>query len=491
MVGVETPADPRRPDGTSATSIRRFLSDSAIYAGGLMVVRISGLLLIPLYASRLSRADFGLLGMYDTLVGVLALVATLGLAESVGYHVARKGHDFNEALGGALAATIVVALGLSGLVVLVRLPVAELLVGSANAYMLWFLAGSLIFNAVHNVGLAALRFAKRPWFYAGLLLAETVLKLSLNIVLVVFLNQGARGVLWSNLLTYGVLTLISLATFGWTALRRANWSLLRPMLSYGVTAMPGYLAARLEMSGNRLVLGPLAGLRDLGVYNLADKVAQLPQFINMPMSNAMRPHLYLVPSEDQATFQKLTGLMAAMVFMAVLPVSLLVPEIVHVLGAGRYPDAAPLVQWLLLGMMLRASSGILGFGAQYKGRPGVTSAVVLCAMLLNLLANLWLVPRHGVLGSAWAGAASTGLMVLGGALTSRRLMGFSLRFAEVATVIMASTLMAFAIFGVERLALGVRLLPLVVLLPLMVHMMRVVRRRRKPVAQRVDGAASA
>lgn len=438
--------------------IRGFLSDSVVYGLGMTASRIFGMILVPVYAVKLTKPEFGLQAMFETFLALSVLVAQGGMAEAVGYLVARQDEDFHATLGAGIYLTAGLGAVMSVVVYCTRVTLGNLFFGGP-AYLeaVDLLALTIFTNAMHAVCLASLRYANRARLYALLIWLEALCKLLLTVAFVVGCGWGVLGVMRAYAITYLLLCLLDMALFGGKALLRARRSLMRPLIKFGLAVLPSHVAARSELSASRLIVGPLVGNAALAVYSFANKVSQLPQLINMPMSNAIRPSLYRLQADDRQSFDRLTGLMAALVHGLVLLVAVFVPEIVRILGVGRYDEASPVSILLLAGMMLRASAAMVGYGALYKGKPAASSAVVVSSALLNLGLNFLLIPRYGIYGAAYAGLASTFCLAFFGALVSRRMLGFAFRRAELLSLATFAALIAFVVLRVDLVPLSYRL----------------------------------
>ncbi len=65
------------------SSNREIVRHSAIYALGQFVARLSSFLLLPVYTSYLTPADYGVIAIVDLTMAVLGTIVGIGLVEAV------------------------------------------------------------------------------------------------------------------------------------------------------------------------------------------------------------------------------------------------------------------------------------------------------------------------------------------------------------------------------------------------------------------------
>lgn len=459
--------------------MRRFLSETLVYGVGLMVARGLSMVLVPIYAVHLAKPEFGLLAMFEVGLAVLGLIVQMGVGEAYGYFALRQNRDPREVLGSSLA----VMLGAGGVVAALTLlardgAVAAVMGGPENSFVAPYLAAVAVLNGLHDASVTILRYRQQAHAFVALLWVETGLRFGANILFVVVLKQGIAGALNAYLATYAILVAGELAWWTGRAVIHARRRLCGELLRYGAGVVPSQLAARAEVSFSRVVLEAYTDLSTVAGFTIAAKAAALPQLIMGPMQQALRPSLYRIEQADRRQLRQLTFILAACSAFSVLAVGVLCPEVVAFLGQGRYPEAVPLVEWVLVSTLMRGGFSALGYGPFYVGRPHLTSVVVGVAAVVNLALNFALVPHHGAVGSAVAGAVSTSLMALLGGWVTRRLLRFGQPSAELVLAGAGAALTAFAIGGIEQVPLAVRLAGAAALLVTAAYFVKI--RRRLP-----------
>ncbi len=385
-------------------------------AGGVIASRSVavplGVVASIVVARALGPAGRGTFGVMMAIGAIGVQLGNLGLPSATVYALGRNPRQLRE---------------LTGLALLVSLGVGAVLV---------LLAGGLIATGVVSVALSApLAWLAATWIPAGLLflLAENAL-------------LGLRAIRWYTLLQLGVdaasaLVLALCFWVGWSAPERfwgaafavtalaalgalavvrrhadgrPAWpraELLGPALRYGGRAYLSTLFAYLVINFDLLMVAGMRGAGEAGYYAVAGKVAEL---LSMAPA-AIGAMLFATVSgmrQGRWAFTRRVTLALALAFPPVLILAALLarPVIGLLFGAAFLPAASALL-WLLPGVY------VLGLNMQlmnYLGGTGMPLVTVVgpgIGLGVNVLLNLWWIPRHGIVGAAAASSVAYGLML--------------------------------------------------------------------------------
>jgi O-antigen/teichoic acid export membrane protein len=178
-----------------------------------------------------------------------------------------------------------------------------------------------------------------------------------------------------------------------------------------------------------LLLGVFLDSEQVGLYNVATRLVTLAIFVLAPINATFGPHiahLYHLQQEHdlRRVYQAASGWivrlsMPAFVLLVVAPEPLL-----QVFG-GEFRVAAAVTVILAAGQLVNAATGPCGTLLNMSGKVGVNMADNLAALILNLLLNLWLIPREGIVGAAIAWSASLAIVNIIRVVQVRILVGVS------------------------------------------------------------------
>jgi O-antigen/teichoic acid export membrane protein len=177
---------------------------------------------------------------------------------------------------------------------------------------------------------------------------------------------------------------------------------------------------------------------------MAVGLAELVFFFPNAISSLFFPHVAGSRREDSdrqaATVARVTFLVTAAVALALVPGAMFM---ISVLLPAFGPSIPPLLV-LLPGVVALSVTKVLSGYVSGIGRPGLTSYINILAFVLNIVANVILIPRFGIIGASAASLlsysmSSLAFSVIASRLTGTRILEFWLpRPADVGFVISTS-----------------------------------------------------
>jgi O-antigen/teichoic acid export membrane protein len=156
---------------------------------------------------------------------------------------------------------------------------------------------------------------------------------------------------------------------------------------------------------DQLLITPLAGVYELGLYAVAAAVGEVIQLLNV----SIRDVIFTVESEspnDERAAQaaRVSTLMTLALGGALAAVS---PWAVPFFFGADFADAVPLTMLLTLASVLGNPGSVAGAVLSGRGRPGLRSLSLAIGVVVNVVAVIVLVPPMGALGAALATLIAT------------------------------------------------------------------------------------
>jgi O-antigen/teichoic acid export membrane protein len=198
-------------------------------------------------------------------------------------------------------------------------------------------------------------------------------------------------------------------------------------LHYGVRFYFGKLAsmANVQMGTIILSLSPV-GVGEIGLFAAATAIASRLWIVADALQTAMLPRASADPEGNKEAIAQIVRLcLLCTVAVSVLFLICAKPIIAIVLSPRFLPVVLPF-QILLPGICIRVIPRILSAYFNGVGRPGITSAAIAVAVLVNILLMYVLLPVWGLLGVAVAMVVAYVTEAVIMALAFRRLSGVSL-----------------------------------------------------------------
>ncbi|MEO7295106.1 MAG: oligosaccharide flippase family protein [Candidatus Limnocylindria bacterium] len=430
--------------------LRRLSRDFAVYGLGEIVVKAFSLISLPVYTRVFNPAEFGVLSYVITLGGLLGAVLVLGgdSAYARFYFEARTVERRQ-----LITSTWIGFLALWSVVVsLCILPFAGLIADASLAdrattplFVATLLVGPI--SLVNRMCSQVLRNEFRATAFTVLNVAGTVLLVGFAVTAVLGFQMGVLGVLVGTLVAELVMVPVRLWTARSMFRPRFSLAVLRQLLGFGIPLVPTSLAYWVFLTSDRLILGKLSTLEQLGLYSVANSLVSLATIAIGAFGQAWTPHaiqLYEDAREVAAVIygRVMTYLLAGFGLLAV-GLSVFGPELLMVLTGPGYQGAMSGIAPLAIAMVAMASTQITAGGITLAKRTHYLAVITWVAAVLNVALNVMLDARFGMVGAAWATAAAYISLTLMYLVTAQRLWPVTYEIRRSATLI--ALILAFSL----------------------------------------------
>jgi O-antigen/teichoic acid export membrane protein len=433
-----------------AAQLKRLARHSAIYGLGGIVSRILAVLLLPLYTSYLSPADYGRI---ETLVAgsaVLVIVLRMGISSAFFRFYFDSADRAHRLLVVRTSFWFTMAMATAGLaaVVLLAGSISNLLFAT-DAYADLVRAAAVgIWAQMNYEQLTSLfRVEERSVAFVLASLANILITVGATVVLVVVLDKGPLGVLVGNFT--GTLCVY----FALVAYRREQLGLqfdrglLREMNRFGMPLVPSALALWVTNFSDRFFLVKLADAREVGLYSIGVRIASAVVLLLTAFRTAWPAFAYSIEDDAEArrTYGFVLTYLIAVVSWLSLTLGLLAPWLVQLLTTPRFYDGQRVVAPLAFAGAAQAGYVVVAIGIGRARRTQFNWVVTGAAAAVNVVLNLILIPPYGMMGAAVATVAAYSLMFVLMAVYAQRIYTTPYQWRRVAIAL--ATAIALLIAG--------------------------------------------
>jgi O-antigen/teichoic acid export membrane protein len=420
------PALETSPVTAKQTESKNLGKSALVYLIPNLLVRGASFLLTPLYAWTMGPADFAVIGISTTIIGLLAAALGFALFGSVTrMHFECEDEAARKKYYGTILlflGTVPVALTVL-LEVLGRLGLLEVFQTVSFRPHLEIVIWTALLSIYPNLATALFMAREEPSKVAGLNMLTASLQIGLNLFLVLGLQQGALGVLRGGLASAAVTAVVSLVAMRKHISFGLNLVLLKHSLAFSLPLIPHLLGNWALSVSDRLILDYLHVAADaIGIYSLAYYFSFGVSMVGGAVTSALSPIANrLLKADPQHPEVPVLGGYALLVIVFVgLGSVLFAPEALEIMTPTPYHAAAPLVPWVVLGALFQGMYLINSIGTWFSMRTRAVPVVTAVTALASVGINFALVPRMGTMAAAISTAVSYGLAaVLHGFLADR------------------------------------------------------------------------
>lgn len=389
---------------------------------GAICNQVAGLGITLLIARELGRAQLGRYAQAYALMALLGLLSLSGLRTGMLRFVAiHRAERDPGAVRGVVRLGIALTASASLLLATGLYLAAPWLVGVAFdderlVLAVRFVALTLPAATLTDIALAATQGYRtmKPHALIGLMF-EPLARLGLTALL---LSQGLglRGAMAALMVSNAmaaVLAVIALYRLLGAPTTPTRYS-LRELFRFSMVSWMASLATSGLVWADTILLGIFRPSAEVGVYNVATRLVTLATFVMPAINSSFGPRIADLYHRGQtASLRRAYAAATSWILRLSLPAFVAVVtfprELLAIFGDGFRVGAAVTVI-LAVGKLVDAGTGPCGLMLNMSGRPLWNMVDNITVLVLNIVLNLLLIPRYGIVGSAVAWAISLGLV---------------------------------------------------------------------------------
>lgn len=418
---------------------------------------------------RLVPADYGVFSLALGISGLLLLPADFGISGSLARFAAEAQGDRRRVaalIGVALRLKLVIAVAISAGLFLLAPALARVF---DTPDLLWplraatiALAGQSLFTMFSSVFIAVGRISSN----LRLVALESTVEVGASIALVVT-GAGATGALLGRGAGYAVGAvfggILAARVFGPAAVvprGSAHVDGSRSLVRYAGALLIVDGAFALFSQVDVLLIGQLLGTASVGLFAAPLRLCALLHYPGLAVANSVAPRIARTGRTPPDTPAFLTALRGLIVVQAAIVTGILVwaEPITRTLLGAQYAESATVLRALTPFILLQGIGPLVSVSVNYLGGARRRVPIAVGAVLVNLVIDLILIPKIGIVGGAIGTDVAYAIYVPAHLLLCRRELGLDLRpvLRTVARSTVAAALMAIPLLlaGTHDLALS-------------------------------------
>lgn len=387
---------------------KKAVSHAGIYALGNILRNAVSFIMLPIYTRYLTPADYGVIELLSMLIDFVSIIFGMRLGEAIFRFYSTTTSDKEQKT--VISSSIFLSVLLNGvgaiLVVLFAKPLAHLVFGDyALAEFVKLFSLTLILQAFIEVPLIYIRAQERPWLFIGFSLFKLVLQLGLNIYLIVIKGMHVEGVIYSALISGGVMAVVLMAYALYSAGVHISLKVTATLMRFSGPLMLASVGSFYLTFGDRYFLRLFGDLADVGIYALGYKFGfMLIVLMWDPFEKIWATQRYEVHKRPDALviFQRTFVFMSILMLSAALGISLFVKDLLKIMSDPAFYQAYTIVPIILAAYVIQAWTSYCFFGLLLGQNTIQITYGTAIAVIVITVAYIGLIPFFGVYGAAWA-----------------------------------------------------------------------------------------
>lgn len=393
-----------------STSLLRLGKNTTIYTVSILATRAASFLLLPLYTRYLTPADYGVLQLLEMTVDIAAILLTAGMTAGlqVFYFKAPEGRDRNAVVSTAFFLDVAVSVVASTAMIVSSVLLWKFVLRESGTPFMVRLAGlNFTLSMLSGIPLAFMRIRQESSLVVAASLGRFALQVSFNIALVVGMQMGPVGILWStfiaNLLIGSILSVWLIREVGTTMVQ----SVVRNLIRFGIPTQITFAGSFIMTFGDRFFLQASHGVTTVGLYGIAYQFGFLLGYVaSEPFVQAWTPQMFLLgkfsEAERNARYNQGLFFLSVILISGAVCLAVATPGLLRVMTTPAFFSASDVVPIILLAYVLQSFTYVMKFGTDYAEKPGRFTLATWISVVVTLIAYATLIPRWGAAGAAWA-----------------------------------------------------------------------------------------
>jgi O-antigen/teichoic acid export membrane protein len=434
--------------------IRDLIKDLLKYLPAQIAPAVMGLITIPIITRLFPPADYGNYILVTATVSIFAtFVGWLSMSIIRFYPVYEQDGRLPVIYGTVVRWLLVSVAVLAAIFLGIAFVVKNHL--KTQLYYLMLIGTLLfVFTAVFEVLQQFLRSKRWAGLYSAFSIWKNVVGLLIGLGLAMGLGCGVEALLWGSVLS----SIVALPFLWRSVLGKTRWKetnsvgLAREMAKYGFPLVVGNLAAWILSLSDRYVLEFFRGAQEVGIYSISYTISEksivlltsLFMFASGPISMSVWEKEGVAKSQEFLT--KLTRYYLIICLPIVVGLSVLARPVIDILTAPEYYQGFRIIPLVVLGGFFLGLQHRFQAGLKFYNKTNLIMINIIFAGLLNLVLNLWLVPKHGYVAAAVTTLVSYAFLLAMMVIISRKYFVWEFPLKSLGKVTLASLVMGAVIY---------------------------------------------
>lgn len=388
------------------------------FFGGTVALFLLGLISFPILARIFTVEQYGLVALISGTVTVAVVLSKFGLQTSVQRFYQEHAVSLAPENLKRYYSTVYLTAGFLG--ILVSVPFAILAfyrylphsVVSDQIQMLCGYASGLIFlRSVSSMMTNLLQVEGRTTAYNLQQILTRAATISVTVLLLLSWRRDP-AVFFVGTVTVELAAVLIMAAYllrrGRLSLTEFDWTICRESVIFGFPMMGTEILWLILDSGDRFLVEGFLGPKQLGLYAAAYNISgYIRDSLSSPLYLALFPIVMEVwvnkgREQTQAFLTKSMNYFVLASIGIVVASGVCASDAINIVASPKFNEAHRLLPYLVTGMMISALSMFLKSGLMIYKKTVLMFKVNLFSCIVNVVMNIVLLPRIGLLGAALA-----------------------------------------------------------------------------------------
>ena len=389
-----------------------------------MATKALSFISIPVYTRLLTVEDYGVVNVFMSFVGIVAVLLTLSSEVSIGryYYDAKSEEDFKRFVGTSLRLTGII-LGVMTLLFIVGLNIIAKVIGMPPRLTLCLVPVAL-FNITNSVFTQIYNPQLQSKKIAIVSSVQCYLAFILSVVCIILIkDEKYYGYIYGNIIAMVLLGAYMVKQIKPYYANCFDKSYIPYILKYCLPHIPDTLSGLVLAQFSKIFMGNNQGYSLAGSYSLVVNIAVLMAVVIQITNNSWVPYYYrYMNAKDYKSINNDFNLIWRLTLIAAIGLSLFGSEIAELLAKNDFWGQLQLLPLLVTGYVFHQWAYVYLRNVEYSRRMMWNTYAYMFSGTVLVILNVLLVPRFHGFGAAIATLISYVALFLFAYVTNRHVI---------------------------------------------------------------------
>lgn len=379
--------------------------DFFIYFGSSLLNQLIPFLLLPILTTYLSVKDYGVLTLFQTLLAFSIPIVSMSLSRQLDRYFFQEDKNFIA----KLIFQILIIFLLMSLFLTILIPIVTYYLDiNFSKNWLYILIIMALFFSINSLFMVLLRDLKKAKHYGVFVVFQTVINLTVSILLIVEFHYNYEGRfigMFVALLSTTVFTLYYLYKNGWLIFKfdfdlfKKIYLVSYPMIFFG-------LATIVITMSDILFLKQMCSIEIVGIYSIALLFGKSIVIVQNSVTNVSEPWFFSQISKNtQNAKLEMLGFIFfyhVVVIVLVFIVTYFSYFAIDIMVDEKFHEAKKFVFIIMLAYAIKGLQNIYTPFLVHKDKTKFMALSTVFSASLNIILNYYLILDYGAIGAAYA-----------------------------------------------------------------------------------------
>jgi O-antigen/teichoic acid export membrane protein len=388
--------------------IKLFLENFIVYGLGGTISKLVPLIMIPIVTRLVPDTTyFGISDMSNTVVSFGSALAVMGMYDAM-YRMffEKEDEDYRKRICSTVFIfTVLTSMVIFIIMILFKEFISDKFFGDTKyGYLVYITAIATLIGATNSIVSAPTRMKNKRKVFIVMNIVTALLSYSISIPLLLMHHYIIALPLAGLIAAIASEAIFLFINKEWFSLKKIDFSLLKPLLMIGVPLLPNFLIYWVFNSSDKVMITNLIGTNATGIYSVGAKLGQASQLIYTAFAGGWQFFAFTTMNEvnQVESNSKIFEYLGIISFSCSMFVFSLAEPIYRVVFTGDYVSGYIISPYLFLAPLLQMLFQVACNQFLIVKKTWPNMFILLGGAVVNVLLNLYLIPRIGIEGSAIA-----------------------------------------------------------------------------------------